>query len=280
MMWFCLGWFQVACQAPKPILLDVGQITTLGAWAPSSLGIQVARIGQVILVAPPSEFTTMAGRRLKDQIAKIAVANGIPNPVVIIAGLANGYSGYTTTPEEYIAQRYEGASTMYGPNQFAAYSQELSKLTVAMLTGAAVDPGTNHLTPMQLSFITPVVVDGHPIGAKFGDVVTPPAATYAPGSTVLVEFVSSNPRNDLRTGGTFLEVQRVTGPDSYVTVATDAVWETKFTWRRVGVDESVCGCIWDIPKDTAPGKYRIVHYNAAKENPFSSTLTQVRPRSP
>ena len=33
---------------------------------------------------------------------------------VIIAGYANGYAGYVTTPEEYEVQDYEGASTHFG----------------------------------------------------------------------------------------------------------------------------------------------------------------------
>lgn len=38
-----------------------------------------------------------------------------PDTVVVIAGLANSFSHYVTTYEEYQAQRYEGASVLYGP---------------------------------------------------------------------------------------------------------------------------------------------------------------------
>lgn len=34
---------------------------------------------------------------------------------VVIAGPANTYGHYITTIEEYSVQRYEGASTLYGP---------------------------------------------------------------------------------------------------------------------------------------------------------------------
>lgn len=37
---------------------------------------------------------------------------------VVIAGPANTYSHYVTTREEYAVQRYEGASTIYGPCTF------------------------------------------------------------------------------------------------------------------------------------------------------------------
>ena len=38
--------------------------------------------------------------------------------VVVIAGPANTYGHYVATPEEYTVQRYEGASTLYGPRTF------------------------------------------------------------------------------------------------------------------------------------------------------------------
>lgn len=42
---------------------------------------------------------------------------------VVISGLTNTYSSYVTTWEEYAAQRYEGASTLFGPSTLDAYIQ-------------------------------------------------------------------------------------------------------------------------------------------------------------
>ena len=58
----------------------------------------------------------MAGRRLRDTVRDVIRGSGVI-PVseeiyVTIAGLANGYSSYVTTFEEYQAQRYEAASTV------------------------------------------------------------------------------------------------------------------------------------------------------------------------
>src|SRR5690606_28364345 len=41
----------------------------------------------------------------------------VPEPTAdaVVAGLANGYMQYVTTPEEYERQRYEGGATLYGP---------------------------------------------------------------------------------------------------------------------------------------------------------------------
>ena len=43
--------------------------------------------------------------------------------VIVIAGLTNTYSSYVTTFEEYGVQRYEGASTIFGPHTLDAYIQ-------------------------------------------------------------------------------------------------------------------------------------------------------------
>lgn len=46
-----------------------------------------------------------------------------PDVTVVIAGLTNTYSSYVTTFEEYAMQRYEGASTIFGPHTLDAYIQ-------------------------------------------------------------------------------------------------------------------------------------------------------------
>lgn len=59
--------------------------------------------------------------------------NGITGDFhVVITGLANTYCDYVTTPEEYSVQRYEGASTIYGPYTLPGFIQEFNKLAVAM----------------------------------------------------------------------------------------------------------------------------------------------------
>lgn len=58
-----------------------------------------------------TEFTTMAGRRLRDAVKTVLTSGGngeFDNNVhVVIAGLTNTYSQYVTTFEEYEVQRYE-----------------------------------------------------------------------------------------------------------------------------------------------------------------------------
>lgn len=68
-------------------------------------------ISNFIPFFPIAEFTTMAGRRLRDAVRTALKSSSSQefagNVHVVIAGLTNTYSQYITTFEEYQIQRYE-----------------------------------------------------------------------------------------------------------------------------------------------------------------------------
>lgn len=101
---------------------------------PHVVPCHLIRIGQVALAGVPAEFTSTAGRRVK---ADVRVALGPDIAHAAIFGFANAYSGYVTTPEEYDAQHYEGASTLYGPHTLDAYRQIFTDLASAMTNNTA-----------------------------------------------------------------------------------------------------------------------------------------------
>ncbi|KAJ0986260.1 hypothetical protein J5N97_004616 [Dioscorea zingiberensis] len=183
------GQEQVNCHKPKPILIDTGEMTQPYAWAPSILPIQIIRIGQIVILCVPGEFTTMAGRRLRDAVKTVLIKAGHgefdDNVHVVIAGLTNSYSQYVTTFEEYQIQRYEGASTLYGPHTLSAYIQEFSELASALATGQNIPAGPQppDLLNKQISLLPPVVIDSTPNGVNFGDVSTdvPQNSTFKHG---------------------------------------------------------------------------------------------------
>ena len=74
-------------------------------------------------------------RRLRETIANTAfdITQGSEDLKVVIAGLSNVYTHYITTYEEYQRQRYEAASTIYGPHTLKAYQDQFAYLTEAML---------------------------------------------------------------------------------------------------------------------------------------------------
>lgn len=119
----------------------------------------------------PAEFTTMAGRRLRNAIFELFTKRlnllDPQNTNVVIAGLSNSYSGYVTTFEEYNYQRYEGASTIYGPFTLDAYIQEFERLAIRMVGRKQEFPVMGHdpdipppdFTAHLLSFLPPVIMD-------------------------------------------------------------------------------------------------------------------------
>ncbi|KAM7257477.1 hypothetical protein ACFE04_013218 [Oxalis oulophora] len=263
---------QVDCQHPKPILLDTGEMKQPYDWAPSILPVQVFRIGQLVILSVPGEFTTMAGRRLRDAVKAVLTSskefNG--NVHVVIAGLTNTYSQYITTIEEYEMQRYEGASTLYGPHTLSAYIQEFNKLTTALLKGQTVEAGPQppDLLNKQISLLTPVVVDMAPVGENFGDCISdvPKNTTFKKGDMVSVVFNSACPRNDLMTEGTFALVEVLHGTDTWVPVYDDDDFCLRFIWSRPSrlSTRSQAKMEWRIPQSAARGVYRISHFGAAK----------------
>jgi neutral ceramidase len=177
---------------------------------------------------------------------------------VVIAGLANSYSGYLTTPEEFATQQYEGASTEFGPFAEPAVEQIVSDLSSAMAQGRSVsDTGTPPVKSGQAFTERPgVFFDDKPLFQQFGQVLVQPAASYARGSKVIATFRGAHPKNNLRTQDTFLKVERLDG-SAWQTVANDWDFETTYAWRRESVAYSQVDVEWRIPLDAVPGTYRI-----------------------
>ena len=258
------------CQAPKPILLLTGEYNFPFLWEAKQVETQVLRVDSFLILAVPGEITTMAGRRLRESVAKVATENGLKVKVVI-AGPSNTYTHYITTFEEYQKQRYEAASTIFGPHSLSAYIQQFGQLTTALMTGRNLSPGTRapNLRNKQLSFVTGVVADGTPLykagwflkykSRKFGECIKQPKDTGR-GSTVSAKFQSGHPRNSLMQESTFMAVEKKHG-GSWKVVATDTDWETKFEWKRTNVlfGYSEVTVSWDIPRDASVGTYRLMH---------------------
>lgn len=199
---------QVSCQAPKPILLDVGESDSPYEWSPNIVDIQLLRVGQMFIIVSPGEATTMAGRRWRDAVSheskRLFSDLADQEPLVVLGGPANTYSHYITTYEEYQIQRYEGASTLYGPHTLAGYiNQTLTFLpqldsSASNFPTAEIGPPPPDNVNKSLSFITPVVVDRAPLFKSFGDVTTDVDPRYTSGATISARFVGANPRNDFR----------------------------------------------------------------------------------
>lgn len=80
---------------------------------PRLLPLQVLRIGGLAVVGLPFEITVEAGRRV--EAAVLGALGPLGVGTVAVSSVANEYSGYIATAEEYRLQHYEGGHTLYGP---------------------------------------------------------------------------------------------------------------------------------------------------------------------
>lgn len=257
-------------QKEKPVIFP----TQRYGLSPGLLPLQVFLLGESLSIAAiPFEATTMAGRRLRKSLHARLQELGCPDAhEPVISGLSNAYSGYMATREEYAVQRYEGASTHFGPNQLCATCQQFDILAqVTCASSKDQVEGYTTLPPPKingvgmLDYHIPVVHDGVAGSASFGQVVSGSDALseYQSGSTVTVSFHAAHPKNNLRTQGSFLEVHRWVADRSrleggvWVIHADDGDSNTFFHWKRQGTFSSTATIEWWIPAETPPGKYRI-----------------------
>lgn len=254
--------------AEKEILFPLGLMTYKGhPIAPSVLPLQIFRIGPLVIVAHPGELTVMSGRRLR---SKIAATLDVDERNIVIAAYANAYSSYTATREEYSLQHYEGASTLFGPWTLEAFIQEDIRLAKALKEGQTLPPGPPPVEIPEEGLMETAAYawSDQPFGSfRPGDVANNLRPNYRKGETVKVTFLGGYPNYDLRTGGTFLAVERKGSdrwPPNPAAVYTDHDSCTSFSWDLAS-GSSFLTIEWDIPKDDVDsGTYRIRYFGSYK----------------
>ena len=115
------GWFQLPPQqirlGPIPVPQEIGQLLR-----PSSAYFNLVGLEGLVMVPLSGEMTAELGLRLKQRLAEQGV-----QPLLL--GYANGYLGYSVTPEQYRAGSYEAAMTWYGPNFGTLMIQDIRLLS-------------------------------------------------------------------------------------------------------------------------------------------------------
>ncbi len=272
---------QKACHHSKPILLDVGEIENPYLWTPNIVDVQLFRVGQLIIIVSPGEATTMAGRRWKEAIHKSAEISSLTEgvePIVVLGGPANSYTHYIATEEEYGIQRYEGASTLYGPHTLNAHISITTSYLHYLHGDSAESPLPGPEPPIyvneSMSFITGVAFDRAPFFKSFGDVISDVESSYRPGAIATATFVGANPRNDLRLEDTYASVEKL-HDGKWARVRNDADWSLIFKWRRTNsaLATSEVDVVWEIEDEAEKGKYRIRYFGASK-TPISGDIVQ------
>ncbi len=281
-----------SCHREKVIALPTGHLTPR-PWTAHALPVQVMKIGSLALLGLPLEVTTMAGRRIRETAQPVLADMGVSD--VVLAGYANAYAGYLTTEQEYSAQAYEGASTLFGPGEEEVFRNNVVKLAESLRDGTSVEPGCDPPIIQEIKSALPEIVepvspaasvsvmsvpfealrklarglyknpgvafDDKPLWKRFGSVVKDVEQTYHPGDKVEAVFWGGHPKNDLRTQGTFLEIRKKVG-EQWVPILRDNDPSTRYVWSRTGFFRtySLITAQWDIPDDAEPGEYKVCQY--------------------
>lgn len=139
--------YHETCQYPKTPAFGWFQNLMEGSGAfPSTIALGLSRIGDTWIAFVPAELTVTAGWHIRQAIVGVK-----PSPLTHarIGGLTNGYMEYIATKDEYQVQRYEGASTLYGPMMAPFLTAVFTSMTQKMLahdgslpTGTGFDVAT------------------------------------------------------------------------------------------------------------------------------------------
>lgn len=95
--------------------------------APRRLPIHVIRVGDHTFATVPGEPTTFTGWRIEQSVQQAA---GTASASII--GFAGDYGGYWVSPEEYLEQRYEAASTIFGRDASTVLERHLTELAATV----------------------------------------------------------------------------------------------------------------------------------------------------
>ncbi|KAF5025388.1 hypothetical protein F66182_2553 [Fusarium sp. NRRL 66182] len=278
---------QVECQSPKPILLDVGEITQPYAWAANIVDVQMLRVGSFFIIVSAPELTTMSARRWRKSVGdEIQDRGGLDDgadPIVVAGGPANTYVHYVTTPEEYQVQRYEGASTIHGKYSLDAYINLTSTyLGYLLKEDGAQKPPRGPVAPdnrdVSLSLVLGVVYDNPKPGTRFGDIIKDVTRSEVKiGDIINATFVGANPRNNLRLESTYAAVEKKVG-SSWTQIRSDQDWDLVFEWKRLDglLGSSEVSISWETgwrdAKAIDAGTYRLKYYGDSKA-PFTGKIT-------
>uniref|UniRef100_A0A674GLH6 Neutral ceramidase n=1 Tax=Taeniopygia guttata TaxID=59729 RepID=A0A674GLH6_TAEGU len=254
-----------ACHKPKPILFNTGEMSRPHPWHPDIVDVQIAAIGSLAILAVPGEFTCVfLGSCCEFD------SHGTPGMNVVIAGLCNVYTHYITTYEEYQVQRYEAASTIYGPHTLSAYIQLYRGLAKAINATQELSPGPEPplFNVTSVTLLPSLGTESAPAKKTFGDVLEEVRQEYQEREVAKVTFVGANPRNSAEnaTQHNFLTVERYSNiSSSWRVVLNDASWDTRFYWSKGSRGQSNVSIEWHIPAGTEPGVYRLRYFGHYKK---------------
>ncbi|MCZ4498846.1 MAG: hypothetical protein JWQ74_1399 [Marmoricola sp.] len=222
---------------------------------PRVVGVHVLRLGSTAVVGLPFETTVEAGRRIADAV----IGSGLPVASAFVSSLVNDHCDYLTTPEEYTAQHYEGASTLFGPLQ-QAWVTGLARETASALARGERSPGLGQNfdfgVARYLARRTGQEADRRPGPVSFVEATTTEDAFWT-------MTWSDVPPGDLRWHEPLVRVQHETASGWETAVqdgrdVDDQGWRIGVTYAGPQADQHLYVVRWYAPPLGRPGRYRFV----------------------
>jgi hypothetical protein len=229
-----------------PVQGNKVQVTGAGN-PPVAVPVSLTRIGDGVLIGVPGEPTKEVGVRVR--AAALAPLKGTGVTHAIVAGLANEFIQYITTPEEYGEQSYEGASTLFGRNQATVLQERYAEL------GAAMAAGKPAPEPYPLDVAYGIKPDGpeYPAGAATGTLTGQPAAgPVGRGDDVKITWTGGASGRDRPVDRAFVSAQRLVR-GRWRTVDTDLALH--MLWHVD--DKGAYDATWTVPGFVPAGTYRL-----------------------
>jgi neutral ceramidase len=232
---------------------------------PRVLPIQVLRIGPAALVGIPFEVTVGSGRAIA-----AAVRPALPGTDVIVSSVANEYSGYVATAEEYALQHYEGGHTLYGPETLPFLAGHAGRLAAELAADGPVvaDVRAERAFDLKVARYLPAAT-GAPATievagpARFSDTTARVDASWEVAWT-------GPPPGDLAWHEPLARVERQDGDGAWEPAADDQGWDVAvLAVGPVEGDEARHRYVarWYLPDLRAGRRHRFVIGDVASE-PF------------
>jgi neutral ceramidase len=211
---------------------------------PKAVPLMAVRVGEGVIVTLPGEPTAEVGARVR---AAVAAATGVGR--VVVAGLANEFIQYLTTPEEYDRQHYEGGSTLYGPLSSNLLRGELAELSRRLVSGE----------PAQAAYpfdpINGVSPDGPPFdqGAASATITGQPGGPFERLQRVPFSWRGGAFGLDRPVDRAFVRIVRLTRSRRRT---VDSDLGLGMLWKVD--DQGEHRVFWEIPRHLRAGRYRVV----------------------
>jgi len=214
---------------------------------PTKVPLTAVRVGRRVIASVPGEGTKEMGARVRAAVTTAIAGRGIER--VAIAGLANEFVLYFTTPEEYERQHYEGGNTHFGKYSAVLIQEEMAKLMGTLVRG---EPAP---APVEFDPTNGVKPDG-PVygnGAETGSIIQQPAASYPRLGHAAIAWRGGPEGLDRPLDRAFVTAERLvrgrwTRYDDDLGLAM--LWKVDADGRH--------DALWEVPRYTPAGTYRFV----------------------